>query len=355
MILRLHHTIGLGGIGVGGVLIIIGLGGGLLRGRGVRAEDKKTMTQTRQQGGGRKAIVAILVIIVIGVGTFYGTSYLSSVQPGGSSSASLSITSTPSSGSGTLSSTSQSSVQTTSLASCSTAFQIALDGSAIEYTGSGSSASVFLTTNKSPDVIVLYVTVVDSPMGSDSAPPVVSNITDGSALLSFHKRASIVTSSANAGLDKFSVEEWYAIASGTLSNDSIIVKTARSIPLITIIAFGISGANTASPFDSTSLVPSSGTGASNGTISVTISTKSPDEMIIGGAGMSSVSPAAGSGYALIGSDGGQSLAQDPIAEYGVTCAAGSNYSVSFNGEHSGLEGTQTWVMIADAVAEAGQP
>jgi hypothetical protein len=355
VILRLHHTIGLGGIGVGGVLIIIGLGGGLLRGRGVRAEDKKTMTQTRQQGGGRKAIVAILVIIVIGVGTFYGTSYLSSVQPGGSSSASLSITSTPSSGSGTLSSTSQSSVQTTSLASCSTAFQIALDGSAIEYTGSGSSASVFLTTNKSPDVIVLYVTVVDSPMGSDSAPPVVSNITDGSALLSFHKRASIVTSSANAGLDKFSVEEWYAIASGTLSNDSIIVKTARSTPLITIIAFGISGANTASPFDSTSLVPSSGTGASNGTISVTISTKSPDEMIIGGAGMSSVSPAAGSGYALIGSDGGQSLAQDPIAEYGVTCAAGSNYSVSFNGEHSGLEGTQTWVMIADAVAEAGQP
>jgi hypothetical protein len=86
VILRLHHTIGLGGIGVGGVLIIIGLGGGLLRGRGVRAEDKKTMTQTRQQGGGRKAIVAILVIIVIGVGTFYGTSYLSSVQPGGSSS-----------------------------------------------------------------------------------------------------------------------------------------------------------------------------------------------------------------------------------------------------------------------------
>ncbi len=51
------------------------------------------------------------------------------------------------------------------------------------------------------------------------------------------------------------LEEWYAIATHTLSSDSITISTTGSSPSYGIIAFAIYGANTSRPFDTNTSLP----------------------------------------------------------------------------------------------------
>ena len=83
---HLHRTIGLGGIGIGVVLAIIGLVGGLLGRRPAKikeiGEEMKPVAAPRApKGSYRKALIAVLVVVLIGAGTFYGVNYISSVAP----------------------------------------------------------------------------------------------------------------------------------------------------------------------------------------------------------------------------------------------------------------------------------
>ena len=96
VVLQYHHTVGLAAVGLGVVLLLAGVGMAYLGRNAVKLVDKQTVVPAKRQGGLRKALIAVLVVVIIGVGTFYGTSYLGSIQPGNSFS-SLSISSTTSS------------------------------------------------------------------------------------------------------------------------------------------------------------------------------------------------------------------------------------------------------------------
>jgi hypothetical protein len=419
VVLHAHRTIGLGGIGLGGLLILVGVGGGILRGRSVRVEDRKTVVRTGQRGQARKAIIAVLVVILIGVGTFYGTTYLAGLQSGGQSpstgnsgqssqqisvatsnpsstttsvsgsittfqpsttssstaaasttaSTTISTSAQSSSGSSTIASTSsttatssvstltgtsstsqqtQSLTQSTTASSDCLASTKSLDGSAINYNASGTSGVVSLTTHKASDVIVVFASAVSTPEGSNSVPPAVTQIEDGSGSLSFHYRDSFVTFVSDSFGNKFSEEEWYAIAATPLADDPITVTLASQTSVLTIIAFAVSGANTNSPFDPNLPVPVGVSGTTQGTISAAVSTDCSSDLIIGAA--IDVDPllGTGQGFTLIQSDGGslQATGQDPIAEYILVSAPQTKLDVSFASESQPF--THTWLIIADA-------
>jgi hypothetical protein len=76
-----HHTVGLGGLWLGVVLVL----GGLVLGRNdIKAGDFGIAVPSGQRSGLRKALLALVVVVVIGIVAFYGAAYLASNQPGGS-------------------------------------------------------------------------------------------------------------------------------------------------------------------------------------------------------------------------------------------------------------------------------
>jgi hypothetical protein len=234
---------------------------------------------------------------------------------------------------------------------------IAVDGSVINYAGFGSSASVSLSTSRAPDVILVFATVTSNPVDSGTTPPTVTNINDTTGSLTFQKRASIVATVVNGGSYKVSEEEWYAIANLALSNDMITVNVAEANSSVTVIAFGVSGANTSAPFDSNPSIPAKATGTTIGNIQGTISTSNAYDLVVGGAAMASNAPLAGYGYTTIRSDQGLGALVDPIAEYQAVCAPEANYGVSFAGQASIGGGAyyssvETWDIIGDAIVQA---
>ncbi len=76
----------------------------------------------------------------------------------------------------------------------------------------------------------------------------------------------------------FDLEEWYAISSSPLSATTITATLSTGDTAETWISvFGISGANTASPFDPNAAVPATSSGTSPST---TISTTDPDDVLL---------------------------------------------------------------------------
>lgn len=107
-LLKLHRTIGLGGIGLGAVLVAIGLGL-LYKERGARVKASRNLAPAQKTALSVPAIrtlMAVGIIILVGVGAFYATTYLVSVQGGTQSSSVPGITFTLSQNSQSYSSTS---------------------------------------------------------------------------------------------------------------------------------------------------------------------------------------------------------------------------------------------------------
>jgi len=197
------------------------------------------------------------------------------------------------------------------------------------------------------DIVVVFVSATGGSIGGNTTPPAISHISDSAGSVSFNKRDMIVTNTLNIEGYLVSEEEWYGIASAPLTNDVIQVLLSANSPLVTIIAFGVSGIDTSSPFDPGNGGPVAVAGTTQGTISAGISTTCSTDMIIGGAAMASLTPQVGTGYTLIESDNGQSPGANPIAEYQGSITQQSNLQVSFQNE--GLSGLQTWIVIADAL------
>ena len=145
----------------------------------------------------------------------------------------------------------------------------AIDGS-VTTTATAQTCVIALTTAHSPDVII--VTSKSTPV---SGTPDVTGIADTAGLTwSLRKK---LTPASNA-----TFEEWYAIASGTLSSDSITV-TYTSNPgnySERCTAFGISGANTGAPFDGNASIPSGTSCTSCTSLGPTISTNSSKTMLL---------------------------------------------------------------------------
>jgi flagellin-like protein len=114
-----------------------------------------------------------------------------------------------------------------------------------------------------------------------------------------------------------------------------------------VIAFAISGANTATPFDTHAGLPYSATGTSNSVPSISgVATTNQYDMIIGLTGSrATTTQTAGTNYNLIESV--TSTAGSAAAEYQIVSTAQTSATVSF-----GTSTTSTWAIIADAIQRA---
>lgn len=135
-----------------------------------------------------------------------------------------------------------------------------LDGHIISAAGKGTSFSVTLTTTNTNDVIYVIFAVAGAP--TVGAPAATG--------LTFYSRGS--RTSANGA-----IYAYYAIAASALTAVTISVTSSTS-EYGELMAFGIAGANTASPFDG-SAATSTGTSSP---ASVTFSTSLANEFVIGG-------------------------------------------------------------------------
>jgi hypothetical protein len=118
----------------------------------------------------------------------------------------------------------------------------ALDGTAHNSVNLASALSVNLSTN-GPDVIIILVGINDA--GGIATVQGVSSLH-----LAFHQRA---TGTGNS----MYLEEWYAVGSSALSSESIKV-TLTAATRFTIMAFAVSGADTAAIFDGSPSIGPSG-------------------------------------------------------------------------------------------------
>ena len=202
---------------------------------------------------------------------------------------------------------------------------LALDGSASTST-SGSSMTISLTTSKPNDL--LYISVVESQGYT------VSGITS-SPSLTWTQRASVPFSSSRH------LETWYAVwpSSGTIT----ITITLTGSSNAAAVAFGVSGADTASPFDGT---PRTATGSSTSP-SVTISTSNPNDFIIGALGVQNTPTlTTGSGFTLIKTQTA-GTSRETSDEYQIVSTTQSNLPVGYS-----LSSSQDWAMIADVIKRA---
>ena len=150
-----------------------------------------------------------------------------------------------------------------------------------------------------------------------------------------------------------SIEEYYAVTSSATGSSFTISATMSGAASYDIYAFGITGANLASPFDSDFVANTlfSGHSGTSGTESVTgVSSSNANDMIVGLEGHASTTlQTAVSPFALIGSVHTANT-QSIAAEDEMVSATQSGITVSF-GQTSG----GAWSMIIDAVEAAPLP
>jgi len=211
-----------------------------------------------------------------------------------------------------------------------------MDGIAYASSGTHGQPSLTLSTTQPNDVIILQITqdYTHSFAPSDAAG------------LNWVERSSNFPLQANSE----EVDEWWAVASSPLTSDTINLGESGSSSHNTVaIAYGISGANTANPFDSNSGLPYTKSGTS-GTPTITgVSTSNANDMIIGLVGYraTSTNQTAASGYTLIASQTFSSSQQWGAAEYQKVTSAQSGISVSWGTSMSSSD----WTMIVDAIQQ----
>ena len=189
---------------------------------------------------------------------------------------------------------------------------LALDGNGFSSRSfeSTTSASVTLTTSNANDVIILEIVQNGTTVSSVSD-------TDG---LTWYQRAV-------AGSGSQTIYEYYAIAPNALSADAITVDFSGTASYADLNAFGISGANTSSPFDTS--VP---TNAATSTGAVT--TSNANDFIFAAYRFSTdATPSAGSSWTAINASGGYYL-----SEYQITSStqAGLVATASTTDENGGI-------------------
>ena len=216
-----------------------------------------------------------------------------------------------------------------------------------------SSGSATLSTTNSNDVIVVVAS--NENQGGPLRTVAAGGIT--ATGLSFVKRSGGSISAAPYS----DAEVWYAVASSSLSGLAITVTLTGATDDATIIAFGISGANTATPWDPNVSLPAGATGSTASIPTVSgVSTTNPNDMILGFAGLLTSSDAsfptetAASGFSLVTTqlDGGGVGGSEAAVEYKVVSATQSASSVAFGTTTDSLD---RWVMEADAIQASPAP
>lgn len=195
-----------------------------------------------------------------------------------------------------------------------------LDGSTHFNTGgTANPITLTLTTSDANDIIIVDITTNGGPIVS------VSSVALGN--FTHHASSSDTTTAQN-------IERWYAVSSGILSTDIISVTLTSQFEYTTVDAYGISGAHTASPFDSGGPVTDSSGGntSAGGADPYPITTANANTMIIGAYRASTASPTAGSGFTQI------SGADFQLTEYKIVSTTQSALNVTMTTGAGGAAG-----------------
>ena len=227
---------------------------------------------------------------------------------------------------------------------------LAIDGSAGGGSNSGTGQSAnyqgTLTTANSPDVILMF-------LASGTCKTKVSSVADSPSGLTWHKRGEWWLTGGGYGNKCIYVAEYYAVASGTLSSDTV-TATMNASSYARIYANGISGADTSTIFDSHSGLPAEAQGSAFncGTgCTVTFSTSNANDFIeaaLGadtGLGALAAGNIAGSAATTIKSESGGSASIN--GEYRVVSSAETSQTAAFGGTS-----TADYIMVADAIMQA---
>jgi hypothetical protein len=204
-----------------------------------------------------------------------------------------------------------------------------LDGSA---SGTGTTTATSTLTTANPYDVIYVVVVIDT--GTINTPR-------GTGLSFLIRQAAL---SFSGGV----MATYYAIANSQLSAVAI-TETATGSGAANIVAFGISGANTASPFDLGVGIPASATGTS-ASPTVSITTTYANDFIIGAEGDNSRVglPTANAPFTLIRAQQDSSPVISAAAEYQIVTANQVGLIVGMTADNS----VNGWAMIADAVRKA---
>jgi hypothetical protein len=226
----------------------------------------------------------------------------------------------------------------------------ALDGSSSGTWASGRSFQIgSFTTIKANDVVVLSIQTYSS-----GASVTVSSVTDSLTAVSW-KSSARQTLVSCTGTQESTLTEWYGTAASAVTSDTITVSLSATPISASGIAFGVSGADTTTPFDPASGLPKtavSGCTAGVATPSVSaVSTAADTDFALSlFGGYTSVTETAGTiggtTASLINAVAG--TGDSNAAEYATTAAALSSTSCSY--------GTSTtyWGIICDALMPARQ-
>ncbi|MDG6910086.1 MAG: hypothetical protein JRN08_06925 [Nitrososphaerota archaeon] len=201
--------------------------------------------------------------------------------------------------------------------------------------------STSITYTNTNDLV--YVVVAVDPAGS--SPSIGLPSASG---LSFASRCAI-----NGGTLGVYMASFYAVASSAASSGiSISASFSGAVgATATMVAFAVTGEDTAAPFDpNLSSCPAGATGTTQTSGTITFSTTGTDDFVIGSAAIFGSaltgSIAVGSGFTSIASVGG--VASQAGAEYLTTSTAGSQApAYSFPGA------AVAWAMIGDAFVTTG--
>lgn len=153
---------------------------------------------------------------------------------------------------------------------------LALDGS-VQANATASTINVSLTTTQNNDIIVVMILTNGAP---------VLTVTGTGITFSGTARAS-------AGTGGNKIEEWVGVAASPLSAVTITVTTTSSA-FATVTAFGISGADTTTKFDSNGTLPGTATGGT-----ITYSTSNANDFAVGAFRMASTGNPTQSGHTTI--------------------------------------------------------
>jgi len=211
---------------------------------------------------------------------------------------------------------------------------LALDGSGSGTGSSATSYTISLTTSHANDVLYL------SHVNGQSA--TVSSVTSSPSLTWTH-RASVTYSTVASPTND--LETWYAIWS---SSGSITITVNLSASVNSAgVAFGVSGANTGSPFDTNGAIPATNRGDAGTSSSVTISTSNANDLLIGAVGvLGNPSLTVGSGTTLVATQAVSTI-RETSDEYKIVSSTQSNLALTYS-----WSGSQDWGSIGDAIKAA---
>jgi hypothetical protein len=211
----------------------------------------------------------------------------------------------------------------------------ALDGTgATDSNPTGTTTTVSLTTYNTNDIIVL-----DAGSYFTTGTCTVSSVTDSLAThLTWTKRGSSLTDTQH------DIEDWYSSAWSSSGSITLTLTWSATCTSIFTNAFGVTGANTASPWDSHSGLPAMTHYFANAPqANATVSTSNANDFVFGFVadnGVASNSPCSGFTSIVTGAFWSQSI-------YKIVSSAQTNLVVCVN-----LSPQQPWEMLADAIVMA---